>query len=66
MQADTRTPKRCWACQRELATTDGPTLYLGERTSIRRPVTLWCACGGATYWRPKTCERVEVLTEVKI
>ena len=63
MQQDNRTPCRCWGCRRELATTDGASLYFDERVSIRRPITLWCVCGGATYWRPSKTVRCERETE---
>jgi len=62
--AQQSTPCRCWGCRRELGTTDGEHLFLNDRVSIRRPITLWCVCGGATYWRPSkqgACARAEVL-----
>jgi hypothetical protein len=39
------------SCRREVGVTDGAVLIIGGM-EIRRPVTLWCACGVATYWRP--------------
>lgn len=39
------------SCRREVGQTDGAVLIIGGM-EIRRPVTLWCACGAATYWRP--------------
>ena len=38
-------------CRKEIAQTDGAVLIIGGM-EIRRPVTLWCSCGGSTYWRP--------------
>lgn len=58
MPALTRTPCRCWSCRAELGTTDGAVLYLGERVHVRRPLTLWCVCGGATFWRPVRAKAV--------
>ena len=52
MHQNTPIPCRCWACRAELGTTDGTALYLSDRASIRRPMTIWCTCGGATFWRP--------------
>jgi hypothetical protein len=52
MPHTTRTPCHCWSCRAVLGETDGQALYLSERASIRRPQTIWCACGGATFWRP--------------
>jgi hypothetical protein len=39
------------SCQREVGLTDGAVLIIGG-FEVRRPITLWCACGAATYWRP--------------
>lgn len=50
--SEARTPCRCWGCRKELGTTDGAVLYLSALVHVRRPLTLWCVCGGATFWRP--------------
>lgn len=52
MNQDTLTPCRCWSCRKVLGETDGAVLWLNERASIKRPQTIWCTCGGATFWRP--------------
>lgn len=46
------TPCRCWSCRTELGKTDGVVLYLSTLVHVRRPLTLWCVCGGATFWKP--------------
>lgn len=38
-------------CHREIGQTDGSVLIIAGM-EIRRPVTFWCPCGAATYWRP--------------
>lgn len=60
------TPCRCWNCRAVLGQSNGEHLHLNDRVSIRRPITLWCVCGGATFWRPSkqgaACERADRLT----
>jgi len=38
-------------CHAVIGLTDGASLFLAGM-EIRRPVVLWCSCGGATQWRP--------------
>jgi len=59
LERRTTEPCRCWGCRAELGTTDGEQLYLTDRVSIRRAIVIWCACGGATYWRPSKAMRRE-------
>jgi hypothetical protein len=45
-------PYYTWCkCHIEIGQTDGAVLIIGE-FEVRAPITLWCACGAATHWRP--------------
>lgn len=51
-QPDAMKSYPCWLCHAEVGKTDGAVLYLSNRVHVRRPLTIWCVCGGATFWRP--------------
>ena len=45
-------PYYTWcSCKREIGQTDGAVLIVAG-FEVRRPITVWCACGAATKWHP--------------
>jgi hypothetical protein len=45
-------PYHTWCpCHIEIGQTDGAVLIIAG-FEVRSPITLWCACGVPTHWRP--------------
>jgi hypothetical protein len=51
-RGNTLKPYHTWCqCHREIGQTDGAVLIIAG-FEVRAPITLWCACGAPTHWRP--------------